>query len=108
MPMTASARARAGAILLFINGITTLSRRTVTYLSSSSAEELAVQWLVEDDFGTAEDDEPSFCGKKIPNVSDSFFRKMRSEVQTSGAQASPSDDLQSDFFGPCASCVQRR
>jgi hypothetical protein len=42
----------------YINGIT-LSGRLLTYPSRSSPEERAVQWLVEDDIGTAVDDEPS-------------------------------------------------
>jgi Leucine-rich repeat (LRR) protein len=61
MPITATTRPRADTILSYINGIT-LSGRTLTYPSSSSssiAEERAVQWLVEDDLGTAVDDEPS-------------------------------------------------
>jgi hypothetical protein len=56
MPITATAR--ADTILSYINGIT-LSGRTLTYPSSSSAEERAVQWLVEDDLGTVVDDEQS-------------------------------------------------
>jgi hypothetical protein len=57
MPITATA-ARADIILPYINGIT-LSGRTLTYPSSSSPEERAVQWLIEVDLGTAVDDEPS-------------------------------------------------
>jgi hypothetical protein len=53
-----TAAARADTILPYINGIT-LSGRTLTYPSSSSAEERAVRWLVEDDLGTAWDDEQS-------------------------------------------------
>jgi hypothetical protein len=57
MPITATARARADTILSYINGII-LSGRTLTYpSSSSSAEERAIQWLVEVDSGTAVDDE---------------------------------------------------
>jgi hypothetical protein len=55
---TNTAHARADTILPYINSIT-LSGRTLTYPSSSSAEERAVQWLVEDDLGTAVDDEQS-------------------------------------------------
>jgi hypothetical protein len=59
MPITATARAaRADTILSYINSIT-LSGRTLTYPSSSSAEERAVLWLVEDDLFTAVDDEQS-------------------------------------------------
>jgi Leucine-rich repeat (LRR) protein len=58
MPNTATAHTRAGTILAYINGIT-LSGRTLTYPSSSSAEERAIRWLVEDDLGTAVDDEQS-------------------------------------------------
>jgi hypothetical protein len=56
MPITATLR--ASTILPYINGIT-LSCRTWTYPSSSSAEERAVRWLIEDDLGTAIDDEQS-------------------------------------------------
>jgi hypothetical protein len=58
MSITASARARADTILPFINSIT-LSGRTFKYPSSSSPEERAVRWLVEDDLGTAVDDKQS-------------------------------------------------
>jgi hypothetical protein len=58
MPITATVRTRADTILPYINGIT-LSGRTLMYPSSSSAEERAVRWLVEDDLGTAVDDEQS-------------------------------------------------
>jgi hypothetical protein len=57
MPITATA-ARADTILPYINGIT-LSGRALTYPSSNSAEERAVQWLIEDDLGTVVDDESS-------------------------------------------------
>jgi hypothetical protein len=55
---TSTVSTRAGSILSYINGIT-LSGRTLTYPSRSSAEERAVQWLVVDDLGTAVDDELS-------------------------------------------------
>jgi hypothetical protein len=57
-PVPITATARADTILSYINGIT-LSGRTLKYPSSSSAEERAVRWLIEDDFGTSVDDEPS-------------------------------------------------
>jgi hypothetical protein len=47
-PIKAYVSARAGTILSHINGVT-LSRQTLTYPSSSSAEEQAVYLLVEDD-----------------------------------------------------------
>jgi Leucine-rich repeat (LRR) protein len=53
-----TAPSRADTILPYINSIT-LSGRTLTYPSSSSAEERAIQWLVEVDLGTFVDDEPS-------------------------------------------------
>jgi hypothetical protein len=55
-PTPSPVPARADTILSYINGIT-LSGRTLAYPSNSSAEERAVQWLVEDDLGTAVDDE---------------------------------------------------
>jgi hypothetical protein len=55
---TNTATARANSILPYINSIT-LSGRKLTYPSNSSAEERAIRWLVEDDLGTAMDDEPS-------------------------------------------------
>jgi hypothetical protein len=55
---TNRATARADTILSYINSIT-LSGRALTYPSSSTAEERAVQWLVEDDLGTAMEDEQS-------------------------------------------------
>jgi hypothetical protein len=55
---TKPATARADFIIPYVNGIT-LSGRTLIYPSSSSAEERAVQWLIEDDLGTAMDDEQS-------------------------------------------------
>jgi Leucine-rich repeat (LRR) protein len=55
---TNTASARADTILSYLNSIT-LSGRTLTYPSSSSAEERAVQWLIEDDLGTAANDEQS-------------------------------------------------
>jgi hypothetical protein len=58
MPSTASARARAGTIAPFINGIS-LSGQRLTYPSRSSAEERAVQWLVEVDLDAAVTDEQS-------------------------------------------------
>jgi hypothetical protein len=61
---TNTAHARADTILPYINSIT-LSGRTLTYPSSSSAEERAVQWLVEDDLGTAVDDEQSLRQRYI-------------------------------------------
>jgi hypothetical protein len=53
-----TAPSRADTILPYINSIT-LSGRTLTYPSSSSAEERAVRWLINDDLGTAVDDEQS-------------------------------------------------
>jgi hypothetical protein len=47
---------RADIILSYINGIT-LSRRILTYPSIISADERAVQWLIEDDLGTDVADE---------------------------------------------------
>jgi hypothetical protein len=56
---TNTATTRADTILPYINSITLLGR-TLKYPSrSSSAEEWAVQWLVEDDVNTAVDDKPS-------------------------------------------------
>jgi hypothetical protein len=55
---TNTTRARADTILSYINVIT-LSGRLLKYPSISSAEERAVQWLIEDDLGTAVDDEQS-------------------------------------------------
>jgi hypothetical protein len=55
---TKTATARADTILSYINSITQ-SGRTLTYPSRSSAEERALRWLVEDDLGTAVDDEHS-------------------------------------------------
>jgi hypothetical protein len=55
---TSTVPTRAGSILSYINGMT-LSGRTLTYPSRSSAEERAVQWLVVEDLGTAVDDELS-------------------------------------------------
>jgi hypothetical protein len=55
---TSAAPARANTILPYINGITR-SGRTLTYPSSGSAEERAVLWLIDDDFGTAVDDKQS-------------------------------------------------
>jgi hypothetical protein len=57
MPIT-TATSRANTIVPYINSIA-LSGRTLTYPSRSSAEERAVQWLVEDDLGTAMDDKQS-------------------------------------------------
>jgi hypothetical protein len=48
--------ARAVSILYYINNIT-LSSRTLVYPSSSSAEERAVRWLIDDDRDTTMDDE---------------------------------------------------
>jgi hypothetical protein len=67
MPITATARARADSILTYINSIT-LSGRTLTYPSSSSAEERAVQWLIEDDLRTAVDDEPSLRQRYVLSI----------------------------------------
>jgi hypothetical protein len=47
--------ARADYILSYINSIT-LSGRTLIYPSSSSAEERAVKWLIDEDLNTAVDD----------------------------------------------------
>jgi hypothetical protein len=58
MPITATARARADAIFSYINTIT-LSGRTLKYPSNSSAEEQALQWLMEDVLGPDVDDEQS-------------------------------------------------
>jgi hypothetical protein len=56
---TNTTRARADTILSFINSITR-SGRILTYPSStSSAEERAVHWLVEDDLGTTMNDKQS-------------------------------------------------
>jgi Leucine-rich repeat (LRR) protein len=49
---------RADSILSFINGIT-LFGRTLSYPSSSNAEERTLKWLIEDDLNTAVDDGPS-------------------------------------------------
>jgi hypothetical protein len=56
MPITTTLR--EDTILPYINVIT-LSGRTLTYPSSISAEERAIRWLVEDDLGTAINDEQS-------------------------------------------------
>jgi hypothetical protein len=68
-PITATARAaRADTILPYINGIT-LSGRTLKYpSSSSSAEERAVRWLIEDDLGTAVDDELSLRQRYVLGI----------------------------------------
>jgi hypothetical protein len=58
MPITATATARAGTILSYINSIT-LSVRTLMYPSNSSAEERAIRWLIEHDSGSTVDDEQS-------------------------------------------------
>jgi hypothetical protein len=50
--------ARAGIILSYINSIT-LSGRTLTYPNGSTAEERAVQWLIDDDLDTAVNDKQS-------------------------------------------------
>jgi hypothetical protein len=50
--------ARASIILSYINSIT-LSGRTLTYPSGSTAEERAVQWLIDDDLDTAVNDKQS-------------------------------------------------
>jgi hypothetical protein len=55
---TNTATTRAGTILSYINSIT-VSGRTLTYPSSSSAEERAVQWLIEDDLNTTVADKQS-------------------------------------------------
>jgi hypothetical protein len=55
----ARARARADTILPYINGVT-LSRQTLTYSSSSSAEDQAVYWLVEVYLGPTVDEEQLF------------------------------------------------
>jgi hypothetical protein len=47
---------RSATILSYINGIT-ISGRRLTYPSRSSAEERAVQWLIDDDLGTDMADE---------------------------------------------------
>jgi hypothetical protein len=61
--------ARARAILRFINGIT-LSRRRLKYPSSSSAEERAVRWLIEDDLFTAVADKQSLRQRYVLAILD--------------------------------------
>jgi hypothetical protein len=56
IPTTATAR--ANSILSYINSIT-VSGRTLTYPSSSRAEERAVQWLIDDDLNTTVADKQS-------------------------------------------------